>query len=54
MLEENITRLTDFAAAAKSEAIGQMNQDRVTEMQVMLKSQEEASKKNRKYLLENH
>ena len=51
MLEENITRLTDFAAA-KSEAIGQMNQDRVTKMQVMSQSQEKL--REQKISLENH
>ena len=51
MLEENIRRLTDFAAA-KSEAIGQMNQDKVTKMQVMSHSQEKL--REQKISLENH
>ena len=40
LLEENIKRLTDLAAA-KSEAIGQMNQDKVTKMHVMAQNQEQ-------------
>ena len=40
LLEENITRLTDLAAA-KSEAIGQMNQDKLNKMQVMAQNQEQ-------------